>query len=159
MRKYQRDGDVNEWAWFWLHGPCGVCNTVRYSTSCNQDLFSFCLMWDIEDAQIHKHDRGARALEMVMKHSHSLSSPRKCNVQLEQTWQVREVSRLVVCMAQSVKTKGKAPFHASKRVVSDLRLTGNKTFREGESHGKSLPFHKAPWSIGNRSKALVLATA
>lgn len=62
-------------------------------------------------------------------------------------------------MAQSVKMKGKAPFYASRHVVSDLRLRGNKTSREGESHGKSLLLHKAPRSIGNRSMALVLATA
>ena len=80
-------------------------------------------------------------------------------MQLGQTRQVREVSRLVVCMARRVKTEGKAPFSASRHVVSDLRLWGNKPSWEVESHGKSLLLHKAPWSKWNRAEALVLAIA
>lgn len=53
--------------------------------------------------------------------------------------------------------EGKAPFSTVRCVASDLRLWGNKPSRE--SHGKSLPLHKAPQSKGNRAEALVLATA
>lgn len=71
--------------------------------------------------------------------------------------QAREVSRSVVCMVQRVKTEGKAPFPASRHVVSDLWLWGNKRSLEVESHGKNLLHHKALWSKGNRAEALVLA--
>lgn len=52
----------------------------------------------------------------------------------------------------------KAPFSASRHVVSDLRLWGNKPSWEVDSHGKSLLLHKAPWSKGNRAEALLLAS-
>lgn len=41
-------------------------------------------------------------------------------MQLGQTQQVRDIGRLVACVVRRIKMKGKAPFFASKHVVSDL---------------------------------------
>lgn len=114
----------------------------------------------IEDVRIHKHGSTAHALKMFTKHSHGLSSVLES---VMCSWGKKgrpgKFSRSVVCMVQRVKMEGKTPFSASRHVVSDLRLWGNKPSLEVESHGKNLLHHKALRSKGNRAEALVLAIA
>lgn len=81
---------------------------------------SFCFMWDSEDVQICKRTAHWpwNAPEMF---PWPFYCPGKRNVQPGQTRQVRDFGRLVACVVRRVKMKGKAPFSASRHVVSDLR--------------------------------------
>lgn len=60
------------------------------------------------------------ALEMFLKCSHGLSTVLESAMC---SWgkHGRDIGRLVACVVRRVKMKGKAPFSASRHVVSDLR--------------------------------------